>query len=347
MKSLDEKLADLHADPRASGAFILADAKDADMAFGLAATGTDPATGRQRSLAEFRDQIREIVKQGLVDVMLMSVSTSEVLTIEERLFDASEVTPAVRANDTTDIHMLTGAIYPQQPSRPFHTPSVRQIRECAGADVRLCSITPSNDASVDIAALEAYHEFRAEAEGHGLRHFLEVFVPNVPNQGPEEPGRFLNDFVARTLAGVPKAARPLFLKMPYSGAGAMQELAAYDPHLIPGILGGASGTTYDAFFLLEEARGDGARAALFGRKIKDSEHPLTFVQYLRLIADGQVEAAEACRAYHADLRRLSITPHRPARAGPSADRQKRRLRRAMKGMMNRCLTCSRLRTTRT
>src|ERR1019366_6015410 len=108
-------------------------------------------------------------------------------------------------------------------------------------------------------------------------------APNVPGQVPDDPGRFLNDFVARTLAGVPKAARPLFLKMPYSGAGAMQALAAYDPHLIPGILGGAAGTTYDAFFLLEEARRNGARAALFGPKIKDSEHPLTFVRYLRLI----------------------------------------------------------------
>lgn len=311
MKSLDQKLADLHADPRASDAFILADAKDADMAFGLAATGTDPATGRQRSLAEFRDQIREIVNQGLVDVMLMSVSTSEVLTVEERLFDASAVTPAVRANDTTDIHMLTGAIYPQQPSRPFHISSVHQIRECAGVDLGLYSITPSNDANVDVAALEAYRAFRDEAKGHGVRHFLEMFAPNVPGQGPEDPGRFLNDFVARTLAGVPKAARPLFLKMPYSGAGAMQELAAYDPHLIPGILGGASGTTFDAFSLLEDARHNGARAALFGRKIKNSEHPLTFVQYLRLIADGQVDATEACRAYHADLRRLGITPYRP------------------------------------
>jgi hypothetical protein len=311
MKSLDQKLADLHARPGASDAFILADAKDADMAFGLAATGTDPATGRQRSLEDFRDQIREIATQGLVDVMLMSVSTSEVLTIEERRFAGSTVTPAVRANDTTDIHVLAGASYPRQPSRPFHTASVRQIRESAGVDVALYSITPVGDAAADATALEAYREFRAEAEDHGLRHFLEVFAPNVPDQEPDDPVRFLNDFVVRTLAGVPKTARPVFLKMPYGGARAMQELAAYDPHLIPGILGGASGTTYDAFALLEQARRNGARAALFGRKIKDSEHPLTFVRYLRLIADGQVDGAEACRAYHADLGRLGVMPHRP------------------------------------
>jgi len=309
-KSLDLKLARLHADPSRSGEFILADAKDADMAFGLAAPGTDPATGARRSLADFRDQIREIVAQGLVDIMLMSLSTSELLTVEEHLFDGSAVTPAVRANDTTDIHVLAGAAYPQQRSRPFRTATIQQIKSSGGVDLGLYSVTPANDAEADVAALEAYREFRLESEREGFRHLLEVFAPNVPGHAPADPGRFLNDFAARTLAGVPHAGRPLFLKMPYYGPRAMQELAAYDPHLIPGILGGASGTTYDAFFLLEDARRNGARAALFGRKIKDSEHPLTFVQYLRLIADGQMDAAEACRGYHADLRRLGIRPHR-------------------------------------
>jgi hypothetical protein len=107
----------------------------------------------------------------------------------------------------------------------------------------------------------------------------------------------------------PRAAE--VLKLPYCGARALQELAAYDPHLIPGILGGASGTTYDAFFLLEQARRNGARAALLGRKIKDSEHPLSFVAQLRLIADGQLDAIEGCRAYHAELARLRIKPTRP------------------------------------
>ena len=105
--------------------------------------------------------------------------------------------------------------------------------------------------------------------------------------------------------------RPLFLKMPYYGPEVMQALASYDPHLVPGILGGASGTTYDAFFLLEDARRNGARAALFGRKIKDSEHPLTFVSHLRLIADGELDAANACHSYHGELGRLGIKPHRP------------------------------------
>lgn len=33
--------------------------------------------------------------------------------------------------------------------------------------------------------------------------------------------------------------------------------------------------------------------------------------YLRVIADAQVDAGEACRAYHADLRRLTIPRYRP------------------------------------
>jgi hypothetical protein len=310
MKSLDAKLANIHADPAGARDFILADAKDADMAYGLAATGIDPLSGNARSLADFRDQVTEIVRQGLIDIMLMSVSTSEQVTVEQRLFEDSEITAAVRANDTSDVHVLAGASYPQQPSRPFRTATVEQITGAAGVDLALYSITPSGDAELDVAALEAYRDFRLESERGGLRHFLEVFAPNVPELAPPDPGPFLNDFVARTLAGIPRAARPLFLKMPYHGPRAMQALVAYDPHLVPGVLGGSSGTTYDAFFLLEDARRNGARAALFGRKIKDSEHPLTFVRHLRAIADGELEAGEACRSYHAELQALGLHPRR-------------------------------------
>ena len=311
MKSLDAKLASIHADPGGARDFILADAKDADMAFGLAAPGIDPATGRARSLADYRDQMREIVHQGLVDVMLMSASSSEQLAVEERLFDDSPVTPAVRANDTTDIHLLAGGTYSEAPSRPFRTVTIEQIMRNDGPDLGLYSITPANDVEYDLPMLEAYRAFRLEAESAGFRHFLEVFAPNVPGAVPGNPGRFLNDLIARTLAGVPKEGRPLFLKIPYFGPAAMEELVAYDPHLVPGILGGSAGTTFDAFSLLEEARRHGARVALFGRKINTSDHPLTFVRYLRLIADGELGAAEACRAYHADLERLGVEPRRP------------------------------------
>src|SRR4051812_39388504 len=270
MKSLDQKLASIHADPSGARDFILADAKDADMAAGMAAPGKDARTGKIRSLSDYRDQMREIVRQGLVDIMLMSCSTSEVLTINERLFDNSAITPAARANDTTDIHLQSGGVYPKEASRPFRSATIDQIQSGKvnpteserrnGADLGLYSITPNNDLDADYATLEAYKEFRIEAETKGFRHFLEVFDPNAcGGECPADLGRFINDWIARTLAGVPSKSRPVFLKIAYHGPKAMEELVQYDPHLVPGILGGSSGTTHDAFKLLEESKRHGGR----------------------------------------------------------------------------------------
>jgi hypothetical protein len=175
----------------------------------------------------------------------------------------------------------------------------------------LYSITPNNDLDADYATLEAYKNFRLEAESKSFRHFLEVFDPNACGGAcPHDLGRFINDWIARTLAGVPLASRPVFLKIAYHGPEAMEQLVAYDPHLVPGILGGSSGTTHDAFKLLEEARQHGARAALFGRKINNSEHQLTFVTYLHAIANGKIKADEAVRAYHGELQKLGLKPYR-------------------------------------
>src|SRR5918997_6091943 len=127
-KSLDAKLARIHADPHGAADFILADAKDADMATGLAATGIDARTGKRRSLADYRDQMREVLKQGLVDILLMSASTCDLLAIRERLFENSHVTPAARANDTTDIHLPAGGTYGGEPSRPFRSATIEQIQ---------------------------------------------------------------------------------------------------------------------------------------------------------------------------------------------------------------------------
>jgi len=325
MKSLDQKLANIHADPHGARDFILADAKDADMAAGLAAPGKDARTGKIRSLAEYRDQMREVVCQGLVDIMLMSASTSEVLTIDERLFDNSAVTPAARANDTTDIHLMTGGTYAAEPSRPFRTATIDQIQSGRidptpverrrGANLGLYSITPNNNVAFDYPTLTAYKEFRIEAEQKGFRHFLEVFDPNACGGAcPHDLGRFINDLIVRTLAGVPRSGRPIFLKIAYHGPKAMEELVSYDPHLVAGILGGSSGTTHDAFKLLEEAKKYGARAALFGRKINNSEHQLTFVRYLHAIASGQIKADEAVRAYHGELQKLNLKPYRDLKA---------------------------------
>ena len=323
-KSLDTKVARILADPSCKD-FIIADAKDADMAAGMAAPGQSPEyhsqEGRFRSLAEYRDLMRQNVKQGLVDIMLMSASTNEVLTINERLFDNSHVTPAARANDTTDIHMAMGSVYTSQPSRPFRTATIDHImcgkaecepaERCAGADIGLYSMTFNNDTKLDAATLAAYKEFRVEAERKGFRHFLELFNSNAPCAPIPDMGRFLNDTIARALAGVTSKGRPVFLKIPYNGPAAMEQLAAYDRTLIPGILGGSSGTTFDAFHQLREARKHGARAALYGRMINNSEHQPTFIQHLRWLADGDLDdPAEAVRSYHSSLQKVGVSPYR-------------------------------------
>ncbi|MFL5245662.1 MAG: hypothetical protein ACJ8FY_26500 [Gemmataceae bacterium] len=325
MKSLDQKLSRIHADPSGCKDFILADAKDADMAFGIGAPGLSPEAHsgelRYRTLAEYRATIQQIVKQQLVDIMLMSASTSEVLTQIKRLFDNSSITPAARANDTTDVHVLRGGKYLADPSLPFRSASLDHIQcghlDCTpeerqrGVNLGLYSITFNNKTGPDRDALENYKEFRLEAERKGFRHFLEVFDPNHPNAvDPEKLPSFINDAIARTLAGVTAAGRPLFLKIVYHGPKAMEELVRYDPHLIIGILGGGAGTTYDAFKLLSEAKKYGARVALYGRKINNAENQLAFIHLLRYIADGEVTAEEAVRAYHGVLQSLGIKPQR-------------------------------------
>ena len=324
-KSLDLKLKRLHADPQGSKDFILADAKDADAALSIGAPGRSPEAHpgevRYRSLAEFRDIIEQIVEQGLVDIMLMSASTNELLTIDKRIFDGSPVTPAARTNDTTDIHIIRGSRYARDPSRPFRTATLDHIQcghlDCQpeerhlGANLGLYSITFNNDTILDRESLEEYKRFRHEAEKKGFRHFLEVFDPNRADAvEPSKIPEFINDAIVRTLGGVTSAGRPIFLKMVYHGPKAMEELVHYDPHLIVGILGGSAGTTYDAFKLVSEARKYGARVALYGRKINNAENQLAFVRFLRYIADGEITAEEAVQAYHGVLRQLGIRPHR-------------------------------------
>jgi hypothetical protein len=322
-KSLDAKLARILADSSCRD-FILADAKDADMAYGIAAPGRSPEhhahEGRFRSLDEYRELIRRNVRQGLVDIMLMSAGTSAVLTIEERLFDESPVTPAVRANDATDIWAAQGGAYLREPSRPFRSTSIDQAMcgkvECPagqrhpGADLGLYSVTFNNDLPHDYQTLAAYKAFREEAAAKGFRHFLEVFDPNAPQAAIPDLGRFINDMIVRALAGLAGDARPLFLKIAYHGPAAMEQLVAYDSRLVVGILGGASGSTLDAFHQLWEAKKYGARVALYGRMINNSEHQPSFIEHLRAVADDHLQPVEAVRSYHAALARLGIRPYR-------------------------------------
>ena len=340
-KSLDAKLAEIKANS-SSRAFIIADAKDADMAFGVKAPGPRTYLSQRgerparfspeiwtrseygyRNLPEFLDIIREVTDQGLVDIMLMSAYVNEQLTIKEGLFRNSHVTPAARANDATDVWAVRHGCYTREPAQPFRTATIDQIQcgklECdrttadfPGANLGLYSVTFVNNLEQDRETLLAFSAFRKEAEEKRFRYFLEVFDPNVPNGiAPEKLGEFINDNIIRTLAGVPESGRPLFLKIVYHGPRAMEELAQYDPKLVVGILGGSAGTTYDAFKLIHDAQKYGARVALFGRKINNAEHQLAFIEMLRLITEGKISPEEAVRAYHGVLQAKNIKPKLP------------------------------------
>jgi hypothetical protein len=325
MKRMDQKLARIRAGKYKPTDFILADAKDGDMGPSLTSSGPhrgkDGSWTRHRTRAEFLDQIRAIVNQDILDIMLMSTANAEVLHAE-KLFQKSAVTSAIRANDTTCIWRMRGATYHHAPSRPFRTSVLSRVmygtakapsgkKALKGPDLGLYSITFNNDLEGDLRSLEAFNEFRAEAEAIGFRHFLEVFNPNVDSGvDPKLMPFYVNDAIVRCFAGLTKAERPEFLKIAYNGPKALEELASFDPTLVVGVLGGGAGTNRDAFELISQAERYGARVALFGRKINLAESPLDMVAMLRRVVTGDVKPLEAVKAYHGALQKKGIKSDR-------------------------------------
>ena len=312
MTRLDQKLARILAGRYARSDFIIADAKDGDMGPSLTSTGPkrepDGSWSRYRTRPEFLDQIKAIVAQDVVDVMLVSASNLERLK-EEGVFQGSAVKPAIRANDTTDVWVVRGGTYHGHPSRPFRSASLEP--GVVGTDLGLYSITFNNDLDADYRSLEAFAAFRASARASGFTYFLEVFNPNVEARlAPDVLPHDVNDCILRCLAGLTRAERPRFLKIAYNGPKALEELASFDPSLIVGVLGGGAGTTRDTFELLSQAERYGARVALFGRKINLAEDPLAIVALMRQVADGSVGPAEAVKAYHCELQKQGIRPTR-------------------------------------
>ena len=77
-KTLDRKLAHIRAGQYVPADFIIADAKDGDMGPSLTSTGPkrerDGTWSRHRTRPEFLEQIKAIVAQDIVDIMLVSAS---------------------------------------------------------------------------------------------------------------------------------------------------------------------------------------------------------------------------------------------------------------------------------
>lgn len=313
-RRLDRKLRAIAERRDTPDDFVLADAKDADMGFGLTAAGTvDGAPvgmlgpGRYQTRDTYLDAMRAQATYGVIDILLTSASNGERLATDGSLPD--DVTLAIRANDTSDVWVGRGAGYAAMPSRPFRTVDLAAIRPFT--DLVLYSITFNNDLEADLVSLEAYAAFRREAASIGMRHFLEVFNPNAPSRlEPDEVAAFVNDSIVRALAGITSAQRPIFLKLGYNGADALRELTEHDPSLVVGIYGGTVGTTRDTFELLHRAHIHGARVALFGRKIQHAESQLHLVQLLRPVLRGELSPTDAVKAYHEALADAQLQPRR-------------------------------------
>jgi hypothetical protein len=311
MKSLDAKLKRITSGKYKPSDFIIADAKDPEMSAGVSSPGPrdlhDPSSA-MANVTDFRKSITDVVKQGVVDVMLVAASSLEAVAAKG-LFRTSRVTPAIRANDATDIWRARHSSYAKEMSRPFRTANLAHCRKFV--DLGLYSVTFNNDLDHDYRSLTAYNEFRAEASKLKFRHFLEVFNPNAPKDlSPEQVPAFVNDNILRTIAGMTRKDRPLFLKIPFNGRRWMEELATYDPELVVGILGGSGGTTRDTFELLHQGEKSGARIALFGRKIKLAESPLDLLSFFPPVLQRALSPQEAVQAYHAVLAKKNLRPLR-------------------------------------
>ena len=314
MKRLDSKLENILSGKYQPTDFIIADAKDGDVGFATTAPGPElgpdgKPTGKLKTLNQYLDQIRAIVKEELADIMLMSISTFDRLSAEG-LFKDSGTTPAMRFNDSTDIWNNRNAEYLKKASRPFRTVRLERAKE-AGAKLGLYSMTFTNDVDRDVATMAAYREFRGELAEHGLDHFLEVFNPNVATGfSVEETGAFVNDAIVHALVCMSMAERPRFLKIQYNGARALDELVSYDDRIVVGILGGSSGTTADTFNLVHLAEKYGARVALFGRKINLAESPLDILHLMRQVVEANLTPAEAVKEYHNALGKKGLAGKR-------------------------------------
>ena len=307
-KSLDIKLEKTRQGKYKPSDFIIADAKDGDMGGGITAFGKlqeDPS--RSISFTHHLKAMREMTSSKLIDVMLMSVSGAERL-VNDEVFKNSLVTPAVRLNDTSDIWGPRGSKYKIHPAQNFRSARIDQVVKLV--DLGLYSITFSNDLKSDLASLNEFHGFLNDISGKKLRYFLEVFNPQIDIGIDQEnlPG-YVNDCIVRSLAGLTKEDSPLFLKIPFNGPKAMEEICQYNPgHLIVGVLGGGIGTTRDTFELIRQSEKYGARVALFGRKILFAEVPKLIVTMMRAVVQGEMSTEEAVKMYHSQLTKMKISP---------------------------------------
>ena len=146
-RRLDVKLAKIADGSYTPKDFIIADAKDGDMALGVGVAGPEfgddgRPTGRMRPLLAYRDNMEVMVQSGLIDVMLTSLSSAEYLA-GKGVYAKSRVTPAIRLNDGSDIWHWRGANYRHFHIVPFRTARLDRVKPIA--DLGLYALTFFND----------------------------------------------------------------------------------------------------------------------------------------------------------------------------------------------------------
>ena len=180
-KSLNSKLQKIKNKKYQLKDFIIADAKDGDLAMGITTPGPKRNQNGKiedgfKNLNDYKKAMIAMTKTNLVDIMLMSASVGEDL-VQKKIFNQSKVTPAIRMNDTTDIWLMRNGNYRSTHPRPFRSSRIEKVSKLV--NLGLFSVTFSNNVDFDLSMLNAYRDFRIEAVKYKFNHFLEVFNPPI------------------------------------------------------------------------------------------------------------------------------------------------------------------------
>ena len=133
MKSLDIKLKNIISSNYKASDFIIADAKDADMAAGIRAPGylresIGTLTNKTANYEHYLRKMESMTASEEVDIMLMSMTSAERL-INKKIFENNSVTPAIRLNDTSCTWgMIRNGEYSKEESRPFATAQLKHAK---------------------------------------------------------------------------------------------------------------------------------------------------------------------------------------------------------------------------
>lgn len=304
-----EKLADPALLAREPVFIFAGDAQAAGGLRGLGSLGHGP-TARPRTRPDFLQLCRELSQSGTIDGCLMTPADAEVLAVEERFFENLPVTPLVRLNAETMIWNPRHGSYRTAPSRPFVTVQPTDARFCRDLicqtqefNIRLglYSITLNNNVDDDLRTLEAYLTYARECgRTPGFDHFLEVFLPNLPQYGlsTEEIGEYVADSIVRTMSYLRRHERPRFIKTAFTTAAVWRELCSFDPSLPIGALGGARTDARGTLELAHNVITNGGRLILFGRAVFEDPAPIAICRALRRVLNGEspVTAYEDYRA---------------------------------------------------